>query len=835
MMTRSDLSRPGGFFARSAIIYLLLLCFVVTVTTVGYGVADDGVASDTITGNRVYGDANDSYQDSRVPGSIEPVERLKEEYPFFRDDTGLNTITGNASSLVPVGEPEGESTGSGGNDADIQLTGQKCFGGTQNDWPVSVINTTDGGFLVGGQAESDDGDVSGRHGIWMDDIWVVKLDAARNLEWQKCLGGTDEDSIDSVIQTTDGGYLVGGQTYSEDGDVSGYQGGSDIWVVKLDAAGNITWQKCLGGSRSESPCSIVQTTDGGYLVGGQTYSIDGNVTGNHGNSDLWAVKLDTTGNITWQTCLGGLRNEEAYSLLQTSDGGYLFNGNTYSTDSNVTGNHGETDIWVVKLDSVGNMTWQTCLGGSDYDISDSVIQTTDGGYLVNGYTYSTDGNVTGNHGETDIWAVKLDSAGNMTWQTCLGGLAGEWPYSLIQTTDGGYLVNGYTESDDANVTGNHGGRDIWVVNLDASGTLVWQKCLGGTNDDYPRSILQTTDGGFLLRAMTYSDDGDVSGLHGQMDYWVVKLDAARNLVWQRCLGGSSYEWPEFMVQTPDGNYVVCGSTDSDDGDVVGNHGSYDVWMVLLTAEYPVTATADSWTISYPSGTTSYIEKSNATYLAQAKPGADLVNVSVDHVLVGPVSNWTFSTITSNHTFATTGQPTPGQVHAFFTMNTTWGAVPLTVQFTNQSLGNPTVFVWDFGDGGSSTEQDPVHTYTVPGRYPVTLRATNDWTGGIATQTNAVTATDGVVPSPTPTPVPGEITAAFSADQTSGAAPMQVSFLDQSTGSPTSWLWSLGDGTIAASQNVTHIYAAKGTYSVTLTAQNSVSSGSIEKNGFITVT
>ncbi len=657
------------------------------------------------------------------------------------------------------------------------------------------------------------------------------------LTWQRCLGGSSYEMTGSLIQTVDGGYLIGGYTYSNDGDVSGNHGYSDIWIVKLDASKNKVWQRCLGGSDDDYFTSVVQTSDGGYLINGDTYSNDENVTGNHGNGDIWIVKLDSAGNISWQKCLGGTSAERSQSAFQTTDGGYLVSGYTRSTDGNVSGNHGNWDIWEVKLDSAGDMTWQKCLGGTSTENPKSAIQTTDGGYLVSGYTYSNDTNVTGNHGYGDIWEVKLDSVGNMTWEKCLGGTSDEEPTTgIIQTTDGGYLVSGYTYSNDTYVTGNHGYADIWEVKLDPEGNMTWQKCLGGTSFEYPEYAFQTPDGGYLITGYTYSEDGNITGNHGFSDIWVVKLDSVGNMTWEKCLGGSMFEEPNAgVIQTTDGRYLVGGYTESSDGDVAGNHGDVDFWMALLTASHPITATADSWTIAYPPGTESYTEGTNATYLAEPKPGADLVNVSVDDEKVGPVSNWTFSAIDANHTFATTGQATPGQVHAFFTLNTTWGSVPLTVQFTNQSLGNPTSFSWNFGDGGSSTESNPIHTYTVPGTYSVTLLTTNAGTGGVATLTNALTATAGIVPSPTPTPEPGEITAAFTADLTSGTAPMQVLFVDQSTGNPTSWLWDLGDGDLSASQNVTHIYKAIGTYSVSLTASNSIYSSSIEKSRFIVVT
>jgi len=262
-------------------------------------------------------------------------------------------------------------------------------------------------------------------------------------------------------------------------------------------------------------------------------------------------------------------------------------------------------------------------------------------------------------------------------------------------------------------------------------------------------------------------------------------------------------------------------------------GAFDTAPLVKVAQ-TISSSHDDWTNIYPNGNVTYPRYSNATYIAEARPGADLVNISVNGTMVGPVSSWTFSSITSNHTISSYGQPTPGQVHAYFTLNTTYGAVPLAVRFTNQSLGDPSSFSWDFGDGGYSSEKDPNHTYTIPGTYSVTLRAFNSWTGGIATLNNAVTATTADAPSPTPTQIPGDITAAFSADQTTGSAPLQVSFTDKSTGNPTSWFWDLGDGNTSPLQNVTHLYTDKGSYSIKLTAMNSISSGSIEKTRYISV-
>ena len=407
---------------------------------------------------------------------------------------------------------------------DIQW--QKCLGGTENEVAFAVQQTDDGGFIVAGYSDSDNGDVSGNHGFLTDDYWIVKLDFSGNIEWQRCLGGTTLDEAWSIQQTTDGGFVVAGQAYSNDGDVSGHHGSTsyaDSWVVKLDASGNIEWEKSLGGKYNDAAYSIQQTIDGGFVIAGSSDSNNGDVSGNHGLDDYWIVKLDASGNIEWQKSLGGSSYDFANSIRQTTDGGFVVAGYSGSNDGDVSGNHGGYDYWVVKLDFSGNIEWQNSLGGSDFEFAFSIRQTTDGGFLVAGRAFSGDGDVSGNHGGYDGWIVKLDHWGNIVWQKCLGGSDDDHSYSFQQTIDGGFVVAGYSNSNDGDVSGNHGLNDYWILKLDVTGNIEWQKCLGGSDDDYALSIQQTTDGGFIVACYSYSNDGDVSGKHGSTDYWIVKL------------------------------------------------------------------------------------------------------------------------------------------------------------------------------------------------------------------------------------------------------------------------------------------------------------------------
>jgi len=408
-----------------------------------------------------------------------------------------------------------------------EIEWQKSYGGTNDEEARSIQQTADGGYIIAGASSSDDGDVSGNHGN--SDCWIVKLDDAGGLQWQKSFGGGNEDYAWAIQQTADGGYIVAGGTKSNDDDVSGNHGGFDCWIVKLNDTGNIEWQRPLGGTSSDFCYSIQQTADGGYIVAGDSGSFDGDAASNHGNVDCWIVKLNDTGAIQWQKSLGGMNNDLGYSIRQTTDGGYIVVGFSTSGDGDVSGNHGGSDYWVVKLNDAGNIQWQRSLGGSNDDFAYSVRQTADGGYIVAGESNSNDGDITNNHGDDDSWIVKLEASGAIEWQRSFGGSDMDYTICIQQTTDGGYIASGRTMSHDGNVSGNHGGSDYWIIKLSSSGGLQWQKALGGTGDGRATSIWQTTDGGYIIAGSSTSDDGDVSGNHGGSDYWIVKLSGTTGI------------------------------------------------------------------------------------------------------------------------------------------------------------------------------------------------------------------------------------------------------------------------------------------------------------------
>ena len=267
------------------------------------------------------------------------------------------------------------------------------------------------------------------------------------IEWQRVFGGSNRDLGSEIQPTEDGGYIVAGITYSSNsGDVGSTQGDGDCWVVKIDAVGMIEWQRTLGGSDTDWARAIQQTTDGGYILGGQTESDDGDVSGNHGNEDFWIVKLSATGAIEWQKALGGTGNDYFGSVRQTTDGGYFVFGTAGSSNGNVSGNHGLTDLWAIKLNAAGAIQWQKAFGGSNFDGGSDAVQTSDGGFVLAGSTSSIDGDLSFSLGETDAWIVKLTAEGATEWSYTFGGNKEDVPASIIQTNDGGYIVASKHES-----------------------------------------------------------------------------------------------------------------------------------------------------------------------------------------------------------------------------------------------------------------------------------------------------------------------------------------------------------------------------------------------------
>ncbi len=421
---------------------------------------------------------------------------------------------------------------------DPAIIWQKTIGGSSGDFSTVFEPTSDGGFILGGYSTSNISGEKTENSNGGTDIWIVKIDGSGNIMWQNTIGGSGEDFLISLKQTSDGGYILGA---GSDSNISGdktenSRGDLDYWIIKLNSSGTIVWQKTYGGAQPEFDAYVVETTDGGYFVGG--YS-DSDVSGDKtvptkGQRDYWPLKLDSSGAIVWQKSIGGSLVDRPQAAFQTSDGGFIMGGfSTSGISGNKTeSNRGESDYWIVKMDSSGNVTWNKTYGGSDKDLFRNMIQTADGGYLIGGYSKSNiSGDKTENsHGDYDYWFLKLDSNGNQVWQNTIGGSGIDYLRDIKQLADGTYMIAGYSNS---NISGDktensNGGYDYWLIRLNASGNILSQNSIGGSADESGPYIHNTNDGNLI---MFCSSDSNISGdksenNRGLDDFWVFKTTPA---------------------------------------------------------------------------------------------------------------------------------------------------------------------------------------------------------------------------------------------------------------------------------------------------------------------
>jgi uncharacterized delta-60 repeat protein len=369
----------------------------------------------------------------------------------------------------------------------------RTYGGAEWDYAHSIQETSDGGYIVAGESSSftEGGDL---------DAWILKLNPDGSVAWQKTYGGNGSETASSIKETADGGYIVAGWTSSFG------EGRADFWVLKLNPDTSVAWQKSYGGADWDYAYSIQEASGGGYIVAGYTYSLG------LGGPDFWILKLNSDGSVAWQNNYGESSNEGLWSIDQTSDGGYIAGGWTSSFGAGVD------DFWIIRLNSSGIVAWQKTYGGGSYDCARSIQETSDGGYIVAGYSYSFGA------GQTDLLVLKLNFDGSIVWQKTYGGTDWEWANAIQETADGGYIVAGRTRSFGV------GDYDFWILKLNSDGDVTWEKTYGGTESDEANAVQETADGGYIVAGRTRSFGA------GDYDFWVLKLDAKGRI--SRCSAGS---------------------------------------------------------------------------------------------------------------------------------------------------------------------------------------------------------------------------------------------------------------------------------------------------------
>ncbi|MBK8563484.1 MAG: gliding motility-associated C-terminal domain-containing protein [Saprospiraceae bacterium] len=351
-------------------------------------------------------------------------------------------------------------------------------------------------------------------------------------------------------------------------------------VAQQRACVFVDWSKHFGGTKNDAANDFQRTADGGFIVAGYSRSADEDLTDNKGGADYWVIKLDSLGVLEWQRNYGGAAIDIATGIVPTSDGGYVVAGGTTSFDGNVFGNQGLEDAWVLKLDGVGNIIWSQTFGGSLNERAESIHPTTDGGFILAGYSESADGDIATNKGEFDYWVFKLDANGALQWQRNLGGSLADFAFDALQTQDGGYLVVGSSISTDGDVNGSNGFYDYWLTKLDPSGDLVWQKNFGGAGEERAYGISLDVSGAYVL-GTSNSSDFDVPGNYGSDDFWVIKVDLTGNLMWSKNLGGNFEERGLGLFSKAAGGVLVVGYSSSNNIDLQGNYGSKDGWLLNL--------------------------------------------------------------------------------------------------------------------------------------------------------------------------------------------------------------------------------------------------------------
>ncbi|MBW6490090.1 MAG: T9SS type A sorting domain-containing protein [Lentimicrobium sp.] len=422
----------------------------------------------------------------------------------------------------------------------IVLEWQACFGTTIKEVAYDICATGDG-YIIAAERESNS---------LGSDIILIRTDLYGNLVWQKFVGGTSSDVPYRIFPAGNDCYYISAISASEDGDISYNpypEGYVNFWLFKINGSGDIIWDKMYGGTCFDQGWTACHTHDGGMVSLGYTCSDDGDISNYFGSWDTWLLRTDSLGNKVWDFTIGTEFLDFPNAIIQTSDRGFLVaSGSMPTTGGNITCQPFDletSDIVLFKIDSMANIEWQRCIGGSSDEVLADILEIEDG-YMLAAAVSAADGDMTGSgyhygttptgHPTSDIWLAKIDFEGNVLWQKCYGGTARDIPNSIFPTPNGGYIIIGETESNDGDVSGKHNVHgqfsDIWVFKINATGDLLWQKCFGGLG--YERltwsGVIDNGDGSYVITATIFnnSNSGDLTCLTtppGGYDIWLIQL------------------------------------------------------------------------------------------------------------------------------------------------------------------------------------------------------------------------------------------------------------------------------------------------------------------------
>jgi hypothetical protein len=357
---------------------------------------------------------------------------------------------------------------------------ERAYGGSDIDVGYSVCETSDGGYIITGGTYSFDAGSS--------DVYLIKTDASGDTIWTRTYGGGDWDVGRSVCETSDGYYIIAGETWYFD------PFSADVYLIKTDASGDSIWTRTYGGSDGDYGYSVCETSDGGYIIAGYTFSFGA------GNGDVYLIKTDASGDTIWTRTYGGSKGDGSNSVCETSDGGYIITGGTGSFGA------GSSDVYLIKTDASGDTIWTRTYGGGEPDDGNSVCETSDGGYIITGETWSFGA------GNADVYLIKTDASGDTIWTRTYGASEVDEGKSVCETSDGYYIIAGSFYSMDA----------VYLIKTDASGDTIWTRTYGGCGKEWGSSVQETSDGGYIITGFTNSFGA------GDDDVYLIKTDADGN-------------------------------------------------------------------------------------------------------------------------------------------------------------------------------------------------------------------------------------------------------------------------------------------------------------------
>ncbi len=410
---------------------------------------------------------------------------------------------------------------------------EKSYGGKHAEYLFDAQPTPDYGFILAGSSSSGKNGNKSEFSQGNLDYWVWKMDEKGELDWQKSFGGSGDDFLQTIRLTNDGGFILAGTSNSAKSiqKNENSRGQEDFWILKLDARGGEMWQKTIGGNGQEKLNSIIQTIDGGYLIGGSSSSdVSGEKTeANRGNLDYWIIKLNKSGNIQWQKTYGGSQFDLLKSVVQTKEGGYLLAGysNSVASGDKIENNIGVGDYWIIKTDDKGDILWQRTLGGDKDDQLNCLIKLVDGSYVLGGNSNSnaTNNKSKGSKG-TDFWVLKIDEDGEIIWQETYNYGKIDVLTSIVENPDGTMLIGGYAQSEvmGTSMKDKEGINDYIALKINNKGEEIWDKIVGSNGEDLMKKTIVTRDGGYLLTGTSKGKiSRDKNSGKGSNDFWVVKL------------------------------------------------------------------------------------------------------------------------------------------------------------------------------------------------------------------------------------------------------------------------------------------------------------------------